>query len=43
MTDTKTAASKKDRDELAKELARRKANPVKVEKPTRGAVTKGEK
>jgi len=38
MTATKTATSKKDRDELAKELARRKANPMKVEKPVRGRV-----
>lgn len=40
MTDTKTSTSKKDRDELARELARRKAEPVKVEKPIRPTVTK---
>lgn len=40
MTDTKTSNSEKDRVELAKELARRKANPIKVEKPAQPVVTK---
>ncbi len=40
MTDTKTITKKADRDALARELKRRKAEPVTVTKPQKPTVTK---
>lgn len=40
MNDTKTDTSKKDREELAKELKRRDEHPTKVTKPASPVVAK---